>query len=135
MNHQLDKRSEVKAVTISNLICPDCGEVRMRTPSGTVCPNGHGRIHPKATATQIKTAQHHKWANGLPRATRVKSKQYEIAGREGVFSPVKFVPTGANATSRVPTGATCDDGVIAVTIGSRVMVRKFQLQPTTANQA
>ncbi|TWU22483.1 hypothetical protein Pla52o_35390 [Novipirellula galeiformis] len=26
--------------------CKECGEIRVNTPSGSVCPNGHGRIFP-----------------------------------------------------------------------------------------
>lgn len=30
--------------------CDECGEARVRTPSGYVCPNGHGRIVPREKA-------------------------------------------------------------------------------------
>lgn len=26
--------------------CPECGKRRINTPSGSVCPDGHGRLHP-----------------------------------------------------------------------------------------
>ena len=36
-----------KVVGLIGSICEECGSQRMETPSGFVCPKGHGKIHPK----------------------------------------------------------------------------------------
>lgn len=120
------------ATLISPLICPECETVRVRSPSGTVCPNGHGRIHPKASAGQLKTARRHQWASTLPVATKVKKRgrKYTIAGCDGEFVIATFsVNSIALPTCRVPTGATCCGGVLAVIVGSQILVRKFVTSP------
>lgn len=37
--------------------CSECGEARVRTPSGYVCPNGHGRIVPREKAEKRAKAE------------------------------------------------------------------------------
>lgn len=37
---------EQKQAELSMFLCSECGEPRINTTSGSVCHNGHGKIHP-----------------------------------------------------------------------------------------
>lgn len=35
--------------------CDECGQTRINTPSGSVCPRGHGRLHPRIVLGRLET--------------------------------------------------------------------------------
>jgi hypothetical protein len=108
------------------LICDKCGSRRHRGISGMVCPDGHGKIHRRVSASQeadYDWRQRIKWAKSLPIARKGKSRRWIIDGN--VMSIVRFDPS-LDTPLRVPTNATCDDGILAVIPGERLVVRKFQ---------
>lgn len=110
---------------MNRLCCAECGEKRMRTPTGAVCPNGHGRIHPYLSKREAER----QWKKGLPKACYESAGRYVIAGMAGgavwEMSPV----TRRSEFVRwvVPLDATYPDGVVAVVkLGGRGFgVRKF----------
>src|SRR3990172_8309025 len=77
-------------------VCPECGEARIRVPSGFVCPNGHGRIYPAPARSSHRRRRFLAWREKLPRATRLEIMNgrpwptwnpvaFEIQGRGGVW--------------------------------------------------
>lgn len=74
--------------------CTECGEARVRTPSGYVCPNGHGRIVTERSMKQAAKNERFKSLNGLPLATELtylmsselgSRKRFIIAGHVGIW--------------------------------------------------
>ena len=59
--------------------CDVCGEYRIRTPSGRVCPNGHGRIYPPTVYYPKATHQ------GKSPDILYKPNVYTLEWHEGLF--------------------------------------------------
>lgn len=66
---KLDDRS--MAQIRKSLCCGQCGEERMRTPSGYVCPHGHGRIAPPIDPLDEKSFRFTQRLRSLPQASPV----------------------------------------------------------------
>lgn len=97
--------------------CEECGAIRERTPTGTVCPFGHGRIHPPLSRSQWFTLLRHRWALALPRAVRTK-EGWLVDG-----SPVERLSNRGT----VSVFEICEEPeLIAVVVGKRICVRKFR---------
>ena len=79
------------------LVCPECGEVRMKVPSGAVCPNGHGRIMPGVTDSELKAARFLVWSSSLPQfhLEKGKSRVYEHSGKRFKKTFSRYSRTGA----------------------------------------
>ncbi len=77
---------------IRSIRCGECGEIRIPTPSGSVCPNGHGKIHPKITARLKRMAADWDWAKTLPEATAKThgGRRYTVNGLDGDWKIVEF---------------------------------------------
>lgn len=65
-------------------LCPECRRERMNTPSGSVCPLGHGRIMPPVTSQQLRLYRLKRYYDSLPRAKRIAGNTYEIEGQRYV---------------------------------------------------
>lgn len=63
--------------SVQHLICSECGGERVLTASGMVCPNGHGRIFPPMTNSQIRKVRQAIEIEKLPKR---KSKKCSPAG-------------------------------------------------------
>lgn len=100
-----------------DFICSECGSVRMQTPSGTVCPNGHGRLFPKAAQVQLDTA----WKYSLPVAVPLGRGKWRV---NGVPAPCSMVRRGGGY--RVRRGDRVS-GILACAISKsgRSGVREF----------
>lgn len=110
---------------LDGFVCPDCGELRIKTPSGyLVCPNGHGKlIDRQFSYSQLKTAARYRWAATLPEAkTIIQHKKYEFDGR--LYDAVPF-DKKALYPNQVPTDAEAPEGcILAVVLQStRVHVK------------
>lgn len=105
------------------MICSECGSVRMRTPSGTVCPRGHGKLYPRVTNGQLNVVDRYRWADSLPTATKVDG-DWMIDDHPGFFEVTKR-PDG---TRRVPTRAVAGLGYVLAVIRKhgRLTVRQFK---------
>lgn len=90
-------------VTLKSLTCPECGEMRINTGQGySVCPRGHGRLHPPVFASVLHQARRDAWLDSIPLATpvmvsvpylrrkegRLQKRAYMIEGREGYWVPM-----------------------------------------------
>lgn len=108
---------------MSHFVCEECGSVRMRTPSGTVCPNGHGMLHPPASAWQLKRVRRLLWMKDLPQAER-DGRKLTVNGRRAAV--LKYSQK-SKRPYHVPTGTvTTLQGYEVVVIrgkGKRPLVR------------
>lgn len=66
----------------SALFCSECGEIRMNTESYSVCPNGHGRLHPRISSEAFRLHKMFQRAKSLKQAVQVKGKPrtFELGG-------------------------------------------------------
>lgn len=73
----------------------------MNTPSGAVCPNGHGKIRPGVTAAMLRKAERAKerieWIASLPIVKKVNPGVYRIKGRRKLLRkvPVEILASGS----------------------------------------
>lgn len=65
---------------VGNHTCPECGELRMNVASGSVCPNGHGRINKRVPAKAARAFSTYRYAQSLPQAERVRGRTYRCLG-------------------------------------------------------
>ena len=74
--------------SVQHLICSECGGERVRTASGMVCPNGHGRIFPPMTNSQIRKVRQAIEIEKLPKAMHVaieKRTRFTVEGMDGTW--------------------------------------------------
>lgn len=86
--------------------CAVCGKRRMNTPSGSVCPDGHGRLFPKIPARELSRIERMEWIESLPTAHPMGDGFYRVDGAHGYW--VK------QAVRAIKTGQTFKDGLVAV---------------------
>lgn len=60
----------------TKVICGVCGEIRMNTPSGSVCPNGHGKMMPKVPRSAYRLYERYRESLQLPQAEFVDGKPW-----------------------------------------------------------
>lgn len=85
--------------SVQHLICSECGGERVRTASGMVCPNGHGRIFPPMTNSQIRKVRQAIEIEKLPKAMHVaieKRTRFAIEGMNGTW-----LKTNRTATDKI----------------------------------
>lgn len=64
---------------MNSMICDECGEFLVKSPSGALCPNGHGKIR-RFDGAQLRKARYEKWRDSLPIAKLAKyGVRYRIA--------------------------------------------------------
>jgi hypothetical protein len=73
----------------THLICDECQSERMPTPSGSVCPNGHGRIHPRTPELDRRSYHYTNRINKLPKAWKLTARNYRVEGLAGEWRVVK----------------------------------------------
>ena len=84
------------------LICPECNEIRIKTPSGAVCPNGHGRLQAGVTEAQLRFAIKIQWIESLPKAMRINNgPRIKVADRPGIWRVEETNPWGCDYETRV----------------------------------
>lgn len=66
----LDKDS-VKRIE-AKMFCPECCKRRIETPSGLVCPDGHGRIAPKISQQDLRSWEYTKQVDKAPRGRTIR---------------------------------------------------------------
>lgn len=95
---------------IDDVICDECGEVRIKTPSGAVCPNGHGRVKPGVTTIELQEGRLRKWAMQFPQGTTISPRIFEVDGEEYIATFVRhtdsFNPVYKLSMSDVPRNGT-----------------------------
>lgn len=114
--HRIEK--EIQAAT-----CAECGEIRMSSPSGSVCPNLHGKIHPRLAWDIERKAKTWKRIQAMPKAVRIKphSKFFRLSERQGLFV-LKRHRMGLTP----PLDAVPEDGCCFAAIwGRTIKVRQF----------
>lgn len=75
-------------VTVEKVRCSECGEYRIATPSGAVCPNVHGKIHLGIKESHIKELRRQieeqqkwdQWRMSLPHALPVGKRVVMVDG-------------------------------------------------------
>ena len=91
-------------VALAKWCCPECGAVRVNTQHHwSVCPNGHGRLHPPVDRRAVMAILEANWQASFPEATLIEIRvpyirkegyriiwAYRIAGREGLWRPAKM---------------------------------------------
>ena len=65
---------------LTGVVCNGCGEIRFNTPSGSVCPNGHGRIAPRVSSVARRAYREYQESLSLSQAKRIKGRTYEVGG-------------------------------------------------------
>ena len=65
---------------LTGVVCKECGEVRFNTPSGSVCPNGHGRLAPRVSSVARRVYREYQESLSLSQANRVSGRTYEVDG-------------------------------------------------------
>jgi len=106
---------------IQNRLFCECGKRRMRSPSGMVCPDGHGKIHAPVSNSELRAYEFWKWSQHMPRARHAQIN-YLVDGKKGVW---RQCPHSSTRTRRVLVGSKADPkAVLAVVIPSG-RVRQF----------
>jgi hypothetical protein len=78
-------------------VCPECKAERIRTASGAVCPQGHGRIVPIAVNQSL-------FLKSLPIATRIGStKRWQLKGKRGEYQTAVVRPNRSSWLARRTT--------------------------------
>jgi len=67
-----------------NMYCDECGCERMESPSGCVCPEGHGRIFPRVQEIDRRSYLFTQRLRRLPVAHK-EGRRYRVDGKEGLF--------------------------------------------------
>ena len=84
----------------SFICCKECGQVRINTESGSVCPDGHGRIHARISSEALR--MHHEFQQskslakakqvaGKPRTYRVGSDRFILASETTQTSQAAYL--------------------------------------------
>lgn len=64
--------------------CEECGSPFMATTNGSVCPNGHGKMHPKMPR-RVATLNAARIALGVENVRPLSNGSYELPSKEGKF--------------------------------------------------
>ncbi len=96
------------------LVCGECHAIKIRAPSGMVCPEGCGRLVATINRWRIRRVE---WAASFPMAHRDGSRrgQWTITGRDGlwVIAPFERVEHGVSVVGRrIPTGSVPYPGMV-----------------------
>lgn len=71
-----------------HVVCSECGAERVKTPTGRVCPNGHGRIWPQVSQAAVRKCMRDRDARirlaAMPAATRRRGV-WSITGMPGDY--------------------------------------------------
>jgi hypothetical protein len=112
---------ECERLTKSVYDCEECGKRRMNTPSGSVCPDGHGRLKPKIPRKELAQLERRDWMATLPIARPFGAGLYKVDGSEVHYAKVKV--------GRIKTGTEFSDGIAAVeTVSLEARVIKLVTQ-------
>lgn len=101
--------TEIESITEfkKQVTCPECGSVRMNTPSGSVCPNGHGRLHPRVSESARTRLRKWKENCHLPEAKPAFqfTNIWTLEGEDGYFKRVTRYDAGlADNAKKVRVG-------------------------------
>lgn len=68
-----------------------CGELRINTTNGSVCPNGHGRICPRIRPLEIRRFAEYQLTKRLNKAKAIRGfpRSYLVGGRRYVLASTK----------------------------------------------
>lgn len=96
---------------MSSVICPECDSVRIKTPSGAVCPKGHGKIQPGVTRDELHQARYARWLATMPNAKSISIHRYEINGK--LYRPTFYSKTAKSSRYTIPPFCEPRAGTIA----------------------
>lgn len=105
-------------------ICDECGQQRIKTTTGYVCPDGHGRLHIALTPTGEKRRAFLAWREKLPEAVRASGVSGRVAFRIGSASEL-FVCLDFDKPCTPDTIGWADGVIAKVRRGNGWLVRGF----------
>lgn len=86
----------------NRVTCKECGKIRMNTPSGSVCPDGHGKLYPSVSARAKRAVLRWREIRDLPEPTPAFQFKniWKIEGEKGYFKRVTRWEAGRSNGSK-----------------------------------
>lgn len=113
--------SKKDPLTREHIVCPECGETRIRAGDSMICPNGHGRSWPRFTADELRKFQRREAQEHRKRLTAAFPKARRALW---VVDGLGRAEWWAWATME-DTPETTRPGFVLATVGERVAVFKL----------